>query len=350
MIRILFTPAFAIMILISTSFTTSYDLTDQVNNESEVNDGPYIFIDSDSSGILKSIRNGEIVTDTVALKKTSFANEPSEFAGADKIAILSDIHGQIDVLQELLKANDIIDQKNNWSFDKGHFVIVGDVFDRGPKVTETLWFIFKLEEQAELAGGKVHYLMGNHEYMALHNDLRYIHEKYYKTSELLNTSYPDLFSVNTVLGRWLRSKSTIIKINDNLFVHGGLSNEFMSMGLSLDEANDRYRKSFEMTRDEIRASEDYNGLYSSSSPIWYRGYFAGKKGMTESDFQNILSFLDANQIIVGHTSYKKVKSGYDKRLYVVDSSIKIGKSGELLLIENGKYYRCKFDGKRKLLN
>ena len=78
-----------------------------------------------------------------------------------------------------------------------------------------LWFVYQLEKQAEKSGGKVHFLLGNHEYMVLQKDLRYLHKKYNLASQLLNTPYDELYGVNTVLGRWLRSKATLIKINEN---------------------------------------------------------------------------------------------------------------------------------------
>ena len=108
-------------------------------------------------------------------------------------------------------------------------VIVGDIFDRGPLVNETLWLLYKLEQQAEAAGGKVHVLLGNHEYLVFQNDLRYINRKYRIVSALFKTSYTDLYGPNTVMGRWLRSKNTVIKINNNTFVHGGISKEFLGI-------------------------------------------------------------------------------------------------------------------------
>ena len=53
------------------------------------------------------------------------------------------------MLIELLKNNKIIDEDLKWTFGDGHFVIVGDVFDRGDKVNEVLWFLYDLEIQAK---------------------------------------------------------------------------------------------------------------------------------------------------------------------------------------------------------
>ena len=322
-------------------------ISNEVLDSLLINDGPYIFIDSDTVGSSLSLREGKVIKETIKLNRTSFPVELSEFQGVEKIAALSDIHGQLEVLQEILMANHIIDKNGQWSFGMGHFVITGDIFDRGSRVTETLWFVYNLEKQAEKVGGKVHFLLGNHEYMVLHNDLRYIHEKYEYISRVLGMGYPELFGKNTLLGKWLRTKSTIIRINDILFVHGGLSNDFLKMKLTLDEVNNRYRESIELSREEIKSSATYEGLYSSSSPIWYRGYFGRKDKMSEVDLKTILETYDCNRIVVGHTSQRRIKSDYQGKLFVVDSSIKNGKTGEILLIENKRFFRCNITGKRK---
>ena len=124
-----------------------------------ISDGPYIFIEKDKL-INKSILNNEVITTTLNLDSydTLYYPEKSTFKKIKKIAALSDIHGQYDIAIELLKNNKIIDEELNWSFDKGHLVITGDIFDRGDKVNELLWLIYKLENQAKNKGGRVHYL------------------------------------------------------------------------------------------------------------------------------------------------------------------------------------------------
>ena len=182
-----------------------------------ISDGPYIFIEKNKL-IEKRIINGKVFSKVIetSLYDTTYLPEKSTFNNINKIAALSDIHGQYDLLIELFKNNKIIDDNLNWSFGKGHLVITGDIFDRGDKVNEVLWFIYKLEAQAKNKGGRLHFLLGNHEYMIFYNDLRYLHEKYRATTKILNLEHDELYSDKTVIGRWLRSKSTIVKINNNL--------------------------------------------------------------------------------------------------------------------------------------
>jgi hypothetical protein len=222
--------------------------------------------------------------------------------------------------------------------------MVGDVFDRGEDVIKVLWLLFELESQAENAGGKLHYLLGNHEYMVLQKDLRYLHPNHVKVAELMGTSYDQLFSDKTQLGRWLRSKPTIVKINDNIFVHGGLSDSFLSDWKGIARANSDYRKTIDMSRDSIKAHPVFSKYAGSDCPIWYRGYF--DDSMTSEQIDAQLKLLDAKRIIVGHTSQTEVTELYDGRIYCTDSSIKNGKYGEILFIEGETVSRGTMDGER----
>ena len=324
--------------------------------EQTISDGPYIFIEKNKL-IEKNIISSKVILKNLKASSydTLYDAGKSSFNRVKKIAALSDIHGQYDLLIELLQNNKIIDKNLNWSFGKGHFVIVGDIFDRGDKVNEILWFIYELEMQAKNAGGRVHYLLGNHEYMVLYNDLRYIHEKYNIVSKLLNLEYDQLYGDNTIIGRWLRSKSTIVKINDILFTHGGISEDFISQeGFNINKINNTMRKSIPRLK-ELRnfrkngQSKDlYNMYFGSNSLIWYRGYFEGV--LIDTDISNILKLVDANHIVVGHTSNKKVVQFYDNKIIGIDSSIKKGKYGELLIIKNKRFFRRTLEGRTYNLN
>jgi hypothetical protein len=312
-----------------------------------INDGPYIFIEQDGL-IEKSIVDGEVVLKKTHLDsyKTSFTPENSTYKNVKKIVALSDIHGQYNLALEILKNNKIINKELKWNFGKGHLVIVGDVFDRGDKVTEVLWFLYNLEHQAEKKGGKVHYLLGNHEYMVLHSDLRYIHDKYAKTSELLDTSYDQLFNNETVLGRWLRSKATMVKINDSFFVHGGISQKFLDLGFEIKNVNQLMRESIDRTKKEMKSTSFYKNYYSSNGPIWYRGYF--NDNLKDEAIVKILSQLHIKYMVVGHCSNEEVVQLYDNKVFGVDSSIKNGKYGEVLFMKTKRNSRGTMKGKRIL--
>lgn len=325
----------------------NYKLRDSLN----ITDGPYIFINNDTL-ISKNIINGTVESKNLKTQsiESNFTPEQSIYKNVTKVAVLSDLHGQYNLTIDILKINEIIDENLNWTFGKGHLVILGDVFDRGDEVTELLWFIFYLEKQAETTGGKVHFLLGNHEYMTMRNDLRYMNKKYRIAGYLLKTPYHELYGTQTLLGRWLRSKSTILQINDNLFVHAGISNVFIDEGYDLAETNQYMRQSLFQDEKENEKVWDsiYGKYYDDAGPIWYRGYF--NPDFKKSEINRILRKVDANHIIVGHTSFNHIESLFDNKILAVDSSIKNGISGEMLLIKDDHYYRCTLEGERLIID
>ncbi|WP_421762979.1 metallophosphoesterase [Ekhidna sp.] len=327
---------------ITSLFTANAQTT---KGSSDTNDGPYIFIE-DQQLVQKSVEDGAVVQKELMADAydTTFRVEPSTYTDVEKIVVLSDIHGQYDLAVEILQNNNIINNELNWSYGKGHLVIVGDIFDRGDKVTEVLWLIYKLEKQAQKLGGNLHYLLGNHEYMVLHKDLRYLHEKYLMVSELLEMSYDDLYGKNTVLGRWLRSKHTIIKINEHVFVHGGISNAFLStVGFDLTSINKTMRESIDRSKEEMKKTDFYKTYYGSSGPIWYRGYFYGD--LSDQAIDSVLTRTNSEHVVVGHCSNDEVVSLFNNKIFGVDSSIKNGHYGEVLFLSGNRYYRGTKEGK-----
>jgi len=319
--------------------------TTKANRFSFLNDGPYIFIEGEEL-VEKRIVNGEVVIKKLPKDayQTKFKQEKSKFKKVKKIAALSDIHGQHDLAVEILTNHQIIDAEENWIYGEGHLIIVGDIFDRGEKVNETLWLLYKLEDQAKEAGGKVHVLLGNHEYLVFSKDLRYIHRNYLITSGLMKISYPDLYGKNTVMGRWLRSKSTIVKINDNTFVHGGISKQFLETPYNRVQINEIMSNSIDIPEAELDSSGVSYHYFSDHGPVWYRGYFYDD--LPDKEISSILSGISSKHIVVGHCSNETVVELYDGKVYGVDSSIKLGEYGELLLIEGNNYYRGTKDGER----
>ena len=262
------------------------------------------------------------------------------FSEVDSVAVVSDIHGQFPVIRKLLTAHGIVDQDLHWNFGTGHFIIVGDVFDRGPQVTEVLWWIHNLEQEAAAAGGRVHYLLGNHETMVMSGDVRYINKRYLISGSLLTTPYQDLFGPRSYLGRWLRSKPIAVRINGEVYVHGGISREVLREVPTLKKINDLYhryaiKRERPQYEDTVQIAEL---LVGENGPLWYRGYFLDRE-LEDKDIDRILRRLKASRIIVGHTSFKAVQTFFGGRVIGVDSSMKFGSLGEVLIAHNGKDYQ-----------
>ena len=259
----------------------------------------------------------------------------------EPIFVLGDIHGQFDRMINNLQSHSIIDKQLKWNWGKGHLVFVGDIFDRGNKVTETLWFIYRLEQEAEKAGGQVHIIFGNHELMVLNKDNRYIAREYKNLCNNLGLDYDALFHPNSVLGEWLRSKNSMTKINDVLFVHGGISKKQVESGISPEEVN-RLMRQYLVAGANAENAEDYTQILKSFGPFWYRGYFMESskyKKITEQELDGILDKLKVSRIVVGHTENEVLSASFDGK--IIDVNIPLADDSipnQALLIENGKFY------------
>jgi Calcineurin-like phosphoesterase len=332
---------------------------------SKVTDGPYVFW-KDNIAAVEYVMNGHKVYQEIRLKEpgsypfnlegfeeefeiTTFPPmpDPDTYEGVKKIFVVSDIHGQYDRFVQILQGNKVIDAENNWIWEEGHLVILGDVMDRGPKVTECLWLIHKLETQAALWSGKIHFLLGNHELMVMRGDTRYVPDKYQFVAEKLGRSFYKFYSPESEFGRWLRSKNTIIKINGMLFVHAGLHPKVISNNYSISEMNIAIRENIDSPDNSIKFSDFLSFLFKSDGPFWYRGYFGDTKSslqIKQQELWDILSHYKASHIIVGHTTQDFINPFFNDKVIPVDSGIKYGDEGEGLLWKGGIFYRAKADG------
>lgn len=285
--------------------------------------------------------------ETIVADTTFHRNRCVVFNNVKKLAVVSDIHGQYDVIVKLLQSHGIIDEDQHWIFEDGHFVVVGDIFDRGDQVTEALWFIYNLQKEAAAAGGRVHFLLGNHETMIMEGDIRYIHKRYLITGALFQTPYQDLYGPSSYLGRWLRSQPLSVRINDMVFVHGGFSKELLNEVGGLKQINDVYHKHLIGVQGDLASyeSEKLALLHGSGGPLWYRGYFLDRE-FEERDIDKILKKIKAKHMVVGHTSFDAIKSFFNGKVLAVDSSIKFGSMGEVLLVEDGELMRGTLLGER----
>ncbi|RZT91088.1 calcineurin-like phosphoesterase family protein [Ancylomarina subtilis] len=286
------------------------------------------------------------------LKKKKIVSPKAEYSGVDSIMVVGDVHGEFDTMKTLLIANQVIDKKGNWQFGKNHLVFVGDIFDRGDQVTEALYFIQILSRKAQEQGGCVHLILGNHEVMILMNDTRYISGKYRNMSKRLLTNYYNFFAENTDMGRWLRSLNSVIKINDKLFVHGGLSHDVVEKNLSIDQINEDIRYSLLNARS-MSAKELKQKIYFPGNPLWYRGYMRESRyysRITDKELDEVLSFYGAKQIMFGHTELDEIKFFYQKKICALNVPMGyLQFRPQILLIVGDHFYRCLLDGEKEYI-
>ena len=278
--------------------------------------------------------------------------QPAIYNDNEPILAISDLEGNFHTFREFLLAHGVVNQHYDWQFGQGHLVLLGDMVDRGQAVTQLLWFIYKLEQQALLAGGRVHYILGNHEIKNLQGNMQSAAEKYTPIAGFLGKSSAELFTEDTFWGRWLAAKNTVEMINDHLFVHGGLHPDVVKHQWSINAMNQRVRDYYRQMYYPGLADEKTESLLSTETgPAWFRGYL--REEVTDDEFERVLAFYNARSMVVGHTIQFSVNSLFDNRLFAIDvkhpndyrSSFPY-KSSEGLLIQDGQFYRLTDDGEK----
>jgi diadenosine tetraphosphatase ApaH/serine/threonine PP2A family protein phosphatase len=272
--------------------------------------------------------------------------------------VVADTHGEYEILAGMLEQHGVIDRHLRWSFGRGQLLFLGDAFDRGAHQLEILWLIYELQAQARAAGGAVHFVLGNHEAMALRGDARYLNPKYRETVQWLGVqSYAQLFAADSVLGQWLRTRPALLEVGDLLCVHGGISPAVLERRLAIGDINDGIRgvlQGHEPGDAARRARADF--LFGEDGPLWYRGYFpAASAGPAASaaDIERILRHFAARRLLVGHTRVPTITPLYDARVIAVQVFPRHDSFGndifEALLIRGGELRRALPDGRTERL-
>jgi len=279
--------------------------------------------------------------------------------GVGKIVAVGDVHGDYDNLVQVLRQAGIINRRGNWIADDTHLVQLGDLPDRGPDTDKAIELLMKLERQASRRGGMVHVLIGNHEAMNMLGDLRYVHPGEYEAfvtrdSERLRDHYFELvvqqrnaansefeadeefvalFNQQVPLGyvehrvawapegefgSWVLGHNAVIKVNDTLFLHGGLGPDVL--GMTLEQINAG-------VLDELRLGEAGQigepGLATTEGgPLWYRGLASGDEAVEIEHLDAVLNFYDVKRIVIGHTpGLATIVPRFGAKVLVIDSGL-----------------------------
>ncbi len=137
-------------------------------------------------------------------------------------------------------------------------------------------------------------------------------------------------------GKWIRSHNAVIKINNTLFLHGGIGPKYVDLKLQM--INER-------VRDEL---EDFTKLQGGTvmdgeGPLWYRGLAQGDEKALEPHVKAVLQTHQAERIVIGHTPTEgAIVPRFGGKVMLID----VGLSRVFdprprlacLLIENGKPY------------
>lgn len=327
------------------------------------------------------------------------------WTGIEKIVAVGDIHGDYKAFTKILKGTGLIDRKLHWTGGKTHLVQIGDVLDRGDYAKEILDLMMKLEKEAEEAGGKVHMLLGNHEEMNItglvfnrgdefttRQLVSFLPDRYREKqvkkfrkkignnptketglassldSNLMpfwenilyelrtNDKHPArrayIQNFNKIYGKWLVQRNAVIKINNIILVHGGISKKFSKWGLK--KINNRLRVELEDLRRAAMNSTrpkipDYKRqiVYEPNGPYWYRGFATSDQDAFKENVDRILKNLEAEYMVIAHTpkvvETKEDMQLFQGRIWIIDTGISAlyrkHNKGRLsaLIINSGKF-------------
>ena len=295
---------------------------------------------------------GQIPAFDVKLRGAATAAEDTVTTAAKApLFVVADTHGEYEVLVAMLQAHRVIGSKLEWKYGRGHLVILGDVFDRGPNQLEILWLLYKLEADARAAGGGAHLVLGNHETMVLRGDLRYLHPKYVGTTSALGVrDYAALFAPDSLLGQWLRTRPAVLKVNDLLCLHGGISRALLDSTLTLADINGTARESLDVAVERRGAMQEL--VMGILGPLWYRGYFPDYRDFPAASMADVdltLATFGVRRILIGHTIVPAITPLYEGKVIAVQVNAKqeLGKppNFESLILRNGAPFRATLDGK-----
>jgi len=295
---------------------------------------------------------GDVPAFAVKLREAAKpAPDEIRITGKAPLFVVADTHGEYEILVAMLRKQGVVDEQLGWKYGRGHLVVLGDVFDRGPRHTEILWLLYRLEADARRAGGGVHLLLGNHETMVLLGDLRYLNPLYVQSAEVLGVgSYSELFGNSSVLGQWLRTLPTVLKINDLLCLHAGISRALLDSGLSLHDINTGVRALLEASAP-TDAAQRGELLLGTLGPLWYRGYFAEQSQFptaTMEDVDRTLKTFGVHRILIGHTIVSTITPLYEGKVIAVQVYPRRDDGGhasfESLVVKRDGFWRAKLDG------
>ena len=254
-----------------------------------------------------------------------------QWTGVERVVAVGDVHGDYAGFVEVLRAAGVIDQEDRWIGGKTHLVQTGDLPDRGPDTKKAMDLLMALEKQAAKAGGQVHALIGNHEAMNMYGDLRYTTAGEFAAfrtgdSEQVRASFwkPEIKKLPTLpgdpvrkkwedehplgwfehriqwgpkgtYGKWILSHRAVIKINDAIYLHGGISPRFVSM--PLNQINDMIAADL----SDLTRIKDGSPVTAEDGPLWYRGLAQSDGAAMEAHVNQVLAAYGVKRIVIGHT-------------------------------------------------
>ena len=322
---------------------------------------------------------------------------PCDIRTTERVVAIGDVHGAYEQFLAILRAAGLIDRRDRWAGGRARLVQTGDVVDRGPDSRKVIDLLRRLEREAARAGGRVHALLGNHEFMRLVGDWRYVSPgelKAFQTADSANLRERahDIFAAEAArqakaenrpfdardyrtqffkeialghletqmaygregdYGRWIRNLVPAVRINGILYLHGGVSDTVADLGC--DGLNAEVQR--DMASLPVPAGRLMSLLSSTEDgPLWYRGMAAEPEETFAPTLDSILRRMKARAVVIGHTPTAKgqVTTRFGGRVILIDTGMLNGEfypGGVPSALEvDGDAFTAIYEGRRQPLD
>ncbi|CRG94889.1 shewanella-like protein phosphatase 1, putative [Plasmodium gallinaceum] len=262
-----------------------------------------------------------------------------------KIVAIGDIHGDIEGLKLILKHSNLIDENDEWCGENVLLIQVGDILDRGIYGPLIYDYLFDLQKKAVIKNSKIILILGNHEQLNLCGYYNYVNEKETQLFFENNYNYRS-FSFNNKNGNYFKKLiklPSIVKVNNAIFTHAGISKKMSQFSINL--INLKIRLQIE-NKCKILKYDNYNYL-NHDSVLWYDD-FSYKVRLNHhegcSELFQILKKYNSSYLVVGHTKQvsHKIGSFCDNKYFLIDTGMSLFMNNGIshpsyLLIEQNKF-------------
>jgi hypothetical protein len=289
-------------------------------------------------------RTGGIILALALVSATAGDRKQDTWTGVERLVAVGDVHGDYGQFVKVLQAAQVIDEAGRWIGGKTHLVQTGDVLDRGAESRKAMDLLMQLETEAAKAGGAVHALIGNHEALVLLGQWHYVTPGEFEAFGG-EEEFRRAMSADGRYGKWIRGHNAVVKINECLFVHGGLTAD-LAANHSLAEINAAVRADL--------AKNSGSGLaMDPGGPLWDRSLAEGDEDRVAREADAVLKKYGARHIVIGHTvSQSGVAPRAGGRVVQIDVGLSAyyGGPAACLVIEKGVLSELRAgEGPRRLL-
>lgn len=265
---------------------------------------------------------------------------------------LGDLHGDLDKAKEALIELGVTDEMGNWIAGNATLIQLGDMVDRGPDSVGVIDMFEGLRSQARKSGGTVTTLLGNHDWMLISSDYRYVNRGEMKRLGG-SKAWGELCGDQGRIGKILRSRP-ISHLTDTpgcsvLFVHAGVldwmidivdqPHQSLNGSQIVKKWNDIVLDALSRCKGRLdcELTSQQEALLGGQGMIWTRAFTPGSDlvdpshspSQGQSRFKSSLKYicdqalkvterLGVEAIIVGHTVQPKINSLCDGRILMID--------------------------------